>query len=113
MEKIEAILCDNDRGIILTHGDKEKVHLAYIELSTVYEMNHLSNNLEIIDIKKWLRGYYYNEYELKCLSEDIIILSYEYVSFFKEVKKLVEEHDDDSYGRICQLISLYKKIGYY
>lgn len=89
MEKVEAILCDNDRGIILTHGEKERVHQAYIELSTVYEMNHLPNNLQVIEIKEWLRGYYQTDEQLKQLTENMIQLSYECHGFLENSKDLL------------------------
>ena len=107
MEKVEAILCDNDRGIILTHGEKERVHQAYIELSTVYEMNHLPNNLQVIEIKEWLRGYYQTDEQLKQLTENMIQLSYECHGFFREFKRLVDNRT--SYSHIYKLFYYYKK----
>lgn len=107
MEKVEAILCDNDRGIILTHGDKERVHQAYIELSTVYEMNHLPNNLQMIEVDEWLKDYYQSEEQFRQLIEDMIRLSYECNGFFKEFKRLVDSYS--SYDNIYKLTYYYKK----
>lgn len=107
MEKVEAILCDNDRGIILTHGDKERVHQAYIELSTIYEMNHLPNNLQMIDVKEWLKGYYQEDEQCRQLTEIMIQLAYEYNGFFKEFKRFVDSCAP--YSHIYKLIYYYQK----
>lgn len=107
MEKIEAILYDNDRGIILTHGEMERVRQAYTELSTVYEMNHLPNNLEMIKVREWLKGYYQTEQEFQSLIKDIIISSYEYNGFFCEVKRCVD--NQNPYSHLYKLIYYYKK----
>lgn len=107
MEKVEAILCDNDRGIILTHGDKERVHQAYIELSTVYEMNHLPNNLQMIEVEEWLKCYYQDSEQFRQLTEIMIQLAYEYNGFFMEFKRLVDNRA--SYSHIYKLIYYYKK----
>lgn len=90
MEKIEAILCDNDRGIIITHGSRDAVYQKYIALFKVYEMNHLPNSLEYICLKDWLKDFC-SDKTLTSISENIVCLSYKYQAFFGNFKKLIDE----------------------